>query len=541
MDIFSLPQTICEHSGWMDGEVGRVAEASKCNAILCPPLTWNENGKATDSSVCKDCPENDSLYGQTFCSSAPENRERQILDKLFSMTGGPYWSKGHDNWLRPGVPICQREQVNCFNSDADEGVREILLNGFGLRGTIPSDIWDLPSARELAFTNNAVDVSFEGIEKATALRTLKLSQCHLRTLQGIGNAPSRLTELHIAANQFNGTIPEELFLLDHMDSLFLNNNHFSGRIPSTIKTMIGLKTLELHNNKLTGPLPSELGLLTNLGSLKVQQNELSGAIPAEIQTHQKLRTLDISNQLGKKFTGAFPSFESSPLLTTIDASQNAFSGWLPTNFLYGVDPTSALKVDLSRNRFEGPIPEEWSKFETMEIDLSGNMLSSIPQTLCGNVGWNDGMVGILSSCNAILCPPGFFHPSGRQTDAAHPCQQCPGGVESAPFLGSRECLDPEVIAQATILTTFYTETNGTNWLSQTNWLSSYPICTWFGVKCDENGYVTELALGNNKLRGGSSRVSRIFALPELKVRLSRLGFLLFFKKCRSQLTCLRRN
>ena len=280
----------------MDGEVGRVVEAMKCDAILCPPLTWNNNGKATNSSACKDCPENDSLYGQTLCSSAPENQERQILDKLFAMTGGR--TRAHDNWLRPGVPICQREQVNCFDGNADEGVREILLNGFGLRGTVPSEIWSLPSARELAFTNNAVDVSFQGIEKATALQTLKLSHCHIRSLDGLGKATNRLTELHLAFNQFNGTIPFQLWSLDHLDRLFLNNNHFSSRIPSGIQKMTALITLELHDNKLTGTLPS-LDALTNLQTLHVQQN---------------------------RFEGAFPSFRNSPLLTTIDASENAFSG-----------------------------------------------------------------------------------------------------------------------------------------------------------------------------------------------------------------------
>jgi hypothetical protein len=508
----------------MDGEVGQLAEESKCNAILCPPLTWNENGKEISASSCKECAENESLFGQTTCGQSQSSREREILDKLYSMTGGRYWTHAHDNWLRPGLPICQREGINCASDDSDEGVREILMNGFGMRGTIPTEIWELPIARELAFTNNAVDVSFHGIENATALRTLKLSQCHLRTLYGLGNATTSLSELHIAANQFNGTIPEELFDLDHLHQIFLNNNHFSGKIPSGIKAMTGLTVLKLSNNKLTGPMPSDLGLLTNLQQLDVKQNELSGAIPLELQTHQQLKTFHLSNQHGKKFQGAFPSFEGSPLLTTIDASQNAFSGWLPSNFLSEVDPSETLKVDLSLNLFEGPVPEAWSKFQALEIDLSGNLLTALPETLCSNVGWNDGMVGILSSCNAILCPKGSAQPAGRQTDAEHPCQECPSGVESAPYLGSRECIDPEIVAQTEILRSFYMATNGTNWLSQTNWLSNYRVCAWFGVQCDENGFVEELDLGSNHLIGGytnEASISIIFTLPGLKVRLAR--------------------
>lgn len=504
----------------MEGEVGQVAKELRCNAILCPPGTWNEYGKETAAGACKECPGNTDLFGQVECGGTnASSREKEILDKLFVETGGRYWNKTHENWQKPGVPICQREGVSCFNADDNEGVRELRMNGFGLRGTIPKEIWELTDARQLAFTNNPVDVNFDGIEKATGLIVLKLSSCHLRTLEGLGNAPQSLKELHLAENQYDGNIPNGVFELDQVVKLFMNNNHFSGRIPSDIGLLTSLTELELWNNRLTGPLPSEIGKMSNLEVLRLSSNEFSGAIPSEIQSLEQLRMLEIAKQAGKKFSGPLPAFDQSPALTTLDASDNSFSGYLPKTFLSQVDTDEKISVDLSLNNFEGSVPEEWSKFESLQLDLSGNMLTSLPNSVCKNNGWNNGLVGLLGSCDAILCPPGTQLPNGRQTVATSPCVPCPSGEESAPFFGTRECIDPKLLLERKILSDFYSASNGTDWLIQSNWLSNYPSCTWYGVLCNEDGFVEELSLENNFLVSDSAAtVSLLFTLEHLKVK-----------------------
>ena len=495
-------------------------DESRCNAILCPPGTWNEFGKETEKARCNPCAENAILYGQVECSGNERNWEKKILDKLFSMTGGRYWNKTHDNWQKPGVPICEREGVHCFNQSANEGVRELQMNAFGLRGTIPTDIWKLTSARLLSFTNNAVDVSFDGIEEAKSLIVLKLSNCNLRTLDGLGVAPKTLKELHVAANQFDGKIPHGIYELDSVVKLFLNNNHFSGRIPSEMGLLTAVTELFLQNNRLTGMLPSELGLITNLASLSVSQNELSGLIPREIQNLQQLSRLEIAQQKGNQFNGPLPAFDESPLLAYMDASENSFSGYLPPYFLSQVNVGEKIFVNLSQNRFEGPVPVYWSKFESLNIDLSGNLLTGLPEALCQNNDWNNGLVGLLGTCDAILCPPGTHLEDGRQTSVTTSCQSCPGGEDSAPYFGTRECIDPKLLKERKILVDFYSASNGTNWLVQTNWLSNYPTCSWYGVKCNEDGFVEELTLENNKLESGSTNiVSKLFSLEDLKVRI----------------------
>jgi Leucine-rich repeat (LRR) protein len=402
---------------------------------------------------------------------------------------------------------------------------DIKLGGFGLRGDIPAELWEFSNLRSLMLTDNAVGIGFSGIENVQGLRVLKCSNCQIRSLAGLQNAPQRLEEVHLARNQFEGFIPDEIYELNHLRALFLNNNHFAGRISSAIGKMTGLSLLELWDNKLTGGLPSELGLLSQLEYFSLSDNELSGAIASQFEQLGQLVDVRMARQRGRaKLEGPLPAFDNSEFLNHVDLSGNGFSGWLPPSFLSKVDPEQKVDVDLSSNEFTGPFPEAWGRFESLNVDLSGNMISELPEALCIKNGWNNGMVGLVNSCDAILCKPGTFLKSGRQTEPTQTCQSCPGGVDAAPFYGSRECLDPRLRAERDILVDFYQGTNGKRWLIQTDWASSRPTCTWFGVTCDDDGFIQELSLPTNWLKSTSDTmdaVSLLFTLSNLKV--SKMG------------------
>eukprot|EP00980_Cylindrotheca_fusiformis_P030465 scaffold24860_cov122-Cylindrotheca_fusiformis.AAC.6 len=514
--ITEIPFNLCAKVNWMKGEIRKLPEESRCNGILCPPGTWNEFGKETSANKCRVCSAS-NYFGQTKCGVLEMTREQEILDLLYSRTGGKYWTLENGNWTKAGVPVCQREGIFCLGDKSDnEGIRVIHLNDFGLRGTVPSEIWELRHLRELAVTNNPVDVSFVGIENATSLEGLKMSKCHLRGLDGLENAQS-VRELHIAQNQFEGFIPGSLFALRNLERVFMNNNDFSGSLPSEIGKLSSLQILDLWNNRLSGSLASEIGLLSHLTQLKLSDNCLSGTIPTEVLSLPNLTYFEIAQQHGTKFSGSLPSFSENPLLEVLDVSENAFSGVLPQQFLSATNTSKSILVDLSENQISGTIPASWSMFEALHIDLSGNMLTGIPESLCDQVGWNGGIVGVVGTCDAILCPPGTYLPSGRQTTAKATCQTCSGGLESAPFYGSKSCLNPLSISEREILAEFYVAANGTSWLTQARWLSKSPTCSWYGVTCNEEGLIEELSLENNYLKSNSPfGVSRVFELSELK-------------------------
>jgi len=50
------------------------------------------------------------------------------------------------------------------------------------------------------------------------------------------------------------------------------------------------------------------------------------------------------------------------------------------------------------------------------------------------------------------------------------------------------------------LLALYDSTNGTGWITQTNWLTNDTPCNWYGVGCT-NGHVTGIDLNTNNLDG----------------------------------------
>ena len=506
----------------MHGRVGELPLDSRCSAILCPPGSWNIYGKAISNRTCTPCNLNGTFYGQTHCSdetSDDPNKERVILDNLFSQTGGIYWTKNHSTWTDLAVPICSREGIVCAAAEANKNVLEIDLSGFGLRGVISSEIWELPSLRSLKLSNNAISMDFNGIEKASYLTTLKLTDCHLRRLQGLQNAGSALKELHLGSNQFDGTLPDELFGLSHLEHLWLNNNHFVGTVPPDVGKLTKLRQLSLEDNSLEGQLPTELAGLSALKHLSLKSNAFSGLIPSEINSMPSLQTIDISRQSGKGFFGSVPAFDKNPNILLLDVSFNSFSGILPWNFLSSVNPNQNVQVSLAGNKIVGQVPDSWVWLENLQIDLADNKISAVSDILCGQNGWQSGLVGLLDTCDAILCPPGTSSPFGRQTQPKEPCVECPGGIKGAPFFGTRECKNPKFVDEFNILTSFYHALNGTNWIQQSGWLSDSSVCSWFGVTCSTSGLVESIDLRDNLLVGGKSTendASKIFKLSELK-------------------------
>ncbi len=51
------------------------------------------------------------------------------------------------------------------------------------------------------------------------------------------------------------------------------------------------------------------------------------------------------------------------------------------------------------------------------------------------------------------------------------------------------------------LRSMYVETGGDNWFNHSGWLVEPNHCKWFGLTCDDDGYVAEIMLGGNNVSG----------------------------------------
>lgn len=132
-------------------------------------------------------------------------------------------------------------------------------------------------------------------------------------MAGISRATS-LKALHATNNEIK-SIPDELYGMTSLESLFLSYNEITGALSSKFGQMTSLKEVYMFGNHLTGTIPTEIGQLTQLTEFVVAKNFLSGELPAELSTLPRLEQLSLYDQQGAELlTGPVPSFSGAPLL-----------------------------------------------------------------------------------------------------------------------------------------------------------------------------------------------------------------------------------
>ncbi|KAF8016987.1 hypothetical protein BT93_H2248 [Corymbia citriodora subsp. variegata] len=178
-------------------------------------------------------------------------------------------------------------------------------------------------------------------------------------------------------NGFTGKIPSSICQLSSLQSLSLSNNNLSGLMPPCFGDITNLEDLDLSNNRLKGPLPDTLVKLENLSFLVLSHNEFSDIFPYWMEASQ-LQKLDLQSN---KFHGEinFTAFELSfPILQFLFISNNNFIGRWPTKFFSN---KQLFIIDLSNNKFEGPIP--LPSTETYYYSIASNKITGkIPLLIC---------------------------------------------------------------------------------------------------------------------------------------------------------------
>ncbi len=372
-----------------------------CDAILCPPNTYNAIGRQdSESNPCNICP-SAQYYGSTLCGNAAvtegteitavvqegvevlpsdANEEKQALAKLYLTCGGEYWTD-NEHWMDSNISFCKWKGVECrFGTETVTGLQLGSNNIQGTPGFL-SIFQLLPNLSTLNLSRNPLaGFNFNGIENAASLSELDLDATGISSVVGLGLSPS-LTHISLRNNRISG-FPQEIF---------------------QIKT---LKTLLMSNNQLNGGIPTTFDLLPNLQTLILSSNSLSGDLDG-IDFPSTLRILDLSN--------------------------NLLSNSIPANFLRSIPSSASLDVDLSGNLLSGNVPGELSRFYQMDLYLKDNLITSIDSELCSKEDWNGGDVKKYG-CAGILCPIGHFSNDGRQSSNT-PCARC----ASAEYYGTSTC------------------------------------------------------------------------------------------------------
>lgn len=142
--------------------------------------------------------------------------------------------------------------------------------------------------------------------------------------------------------------------------------------------------------------------------------------------------------------------------------------------------------------------------------MEGNKLTDMDERFCEKLDWMDGLVSNYS-CDALMCPPGYFSVYGRQNSTDTACEKCDSSATPPPYWGSISCDD--VVDDREILELLYSETKGGDWYNDENWLKTDDFCTWYGVECRDGVSVQAIRLGANNLVGTPPK--ELFLLKQL--------------------------
>ena len=365
--ITGLNEKFCSLDEWMNGVVADYG----CDAILCPPHTFNQAGRQNSTeSNCQACDgdtaDTTPYYGSLTCDIDIE--EKEILQMLYKATGGDEWYNNNE-WTNPEADVCDYYGIQCGDGKNVLGIR---LGANNLKGTPPREIFLLKHLHVIWLHSNPIDFKFDGIAQAKNLVELRLDGTGLSDVTGVGKA-------------------ENLVKLD------LNYNKISGKFPAEIVKMESLETLSLTDNKLTGELPASFD--SDLTTLRLGSNG---------------------------FSGPLKSYDKMEYLRHLDLSDNNIEGIIPFNFLELAPSRKPIEVDLSSNKLVGGIPPPLDdRFDNLVIYLRDNKFSKLSTEFCDedNKDWNFKDIQLFG-CNGLMCPPGTANYNGRQNSEDNPCLPC---------------------------------------------------------------------------------------------------------------------
>ncbi|KAH0706958.1 hypothetical protein KY289_012034 [Solanum tuberosum] len=228
---------------------------------------------------------------------------------------------------------------------------------------------------------------------------------------------ANLTVLDLRRNNFTGSLPPLCAHSTSLSTIVVNGNRFEGPVPVSLRKCNGLQVLDVGNNAINDTFPAWLGTLQQLQVLILTSNKFHGPI-STCQTKfwfPKLRIFylshnDFSGSLLAKVFGNFKAMikldgedtgeikymkslyisyddsvslvikgqdielqRISTIMTTIDLSRNHFEGVIPETLK---DLSSLWLLNLSHNNLIDHIPMELGKLNTLEaLDLSWNRLT----------------------------------------------------------------------------------------------------------------------------------------------------------------------
>ena len=282
--------------------------------------------------------------------------------------------------------------VQCNDKGSIESI--ILINN-NMKGRLATEIYLLPSLSILTLSDSIdIDIIFTRIEYANSLRLLDFSETGLKDLQNLNNTP-QLIELVLVGNELEGKIPQQIFILESLEELYLENNKLSKAIyDNDIRQLKELKIFTAKGNQIMGSIPEGLEDCKLLNTLRLQGNKLAGQLSSFLQDLTDLMFLDLSNNLLEE---SLLSFDNDKDLCRLSLNENQLTGTIFETFLAKVDIMLFAFTTLCNNLITSTIS---LVIAGLQFGFQDNKISSIDPAI-----YNKSLDGIIVQfgSDSILC------------------------------------------------------------------------------------------------------------------------------------------
>lgn len=326
--------------------------------------------------------------------------------------------------------------------------------------------------------------------------------------EGVTVEYGQIIELSLQANNLEGTLTEEIGVLDNLNMLKLSENKLSGIIPPAIGGCKSLTDIILNGNKLSGSIPVEFGNLTSLEYIQLMNNQLTGEVPA---TLGNLNQLEIIQLDGNQLSGELPA--------EFNGLNNLFALTISSNNLSGLTDLSGLPyltyLWVSKNELS------FGDLQQVNIPPSNLSFTYAPQKQLGAALRTDngnGTSTLAVSTDGTGNSYQWFNDGDTLEGQTGPSMIINNNDQGLYFceISNPEFPDLLLSSKSVVLNlnttngvldteynallSLYISLSGTNWINNSNWLTDADVEDWYGITTS-NYHVTEIRFIYNDLSG----------------------------------------